>query len=74
MAPSHPILFLNLGDPYYHDFCGTFCYHRPLTKNFTRKHASNVDLILFTGGNMDLHKFALSTKNVAKVQKYEELI
>lgn len=23
---------------------------------------------------MDLHKFALSTKNVAKVQKYEELI
>ena len=23
---------------------------------------------------MDLHKFALSTKNAAKVQKYEELI
>ena len=40
----------------------------PLTKNFTRKHASNVDLISFTGEKMDLHKYALSTKNVPKVQ------
>ena len=44
IAPSHPILFLNLGDRYQHDFCCMFHY-RHLQKNFTRKHASNVNLI-----------------------------